>query len=160
MGRWTLWLSVLAVLAGFGAAIAFAGAGPLPANGVTVYYQGPGGATARQDDKWLPLDPAHNPRSLWVTEPTFIRGPALVSMNGAYICLAPNEVVQVSWNPAVGAWGLSGWCGCGGGDGLIYAGGDENNFPPKDTPEVSGFDPFDVPRTAPPLPPRLPPQPK
>ena len=114
MGRWTLWLSVLSVLAGFGAAIAFAGAGPLPANGVSVYYQGPGGATARQDEKWLPLDPAHNPRSLWVTEPTFIRGPALVSMNGAYMCLVPNEVVQVSWNPAVGAWGLSGWCGCGG----------------------------------------------
>jgi hypothetical protein len=151
MGRPTLWLALLALVAGLGAAIALAGAGPLPANGVSVYYEGPGGAWAREDEKWKPLDPCCNPLSLYVLEPTFVRGPALVSTNGAYYCLAPNEMVRLAWNPATGAWSLSGWCGCGMGDGLIYGGGGDNNFPPTDrpwlpdVPEVSGFDPGDVP---------------
>jgi hypothetical protein len=150
MGRWTLWLAPLALLAGFGAAIAFAGAGPLPANGVTVYYEGPGGATAKEDEKWRPLDPCCNPLSLYVLEPTFVRGPALVSASGAYVCLAPNQIIRLAWHPGIGAWSIASWCGCGMGDGLLTGGGGENIYPPDrpylpDIPEVSGFDPTDVP---------------
>jgi hypothetical protein len=152
MGRWSIALALFALLAGFGATVAMAGAGPLPANGVAVYYQGPGGATAYEDEKWKPLDPQCNPRSLYVLCCTYVRGPALVSTNGAYYCLAPNEIVLVCWNPATSAWSLAGWCGCGLGDGLVYAPGGEKSFPP-DIPEVSGFDPNDVPRQPPPQPP-------
>jgi hypothetical protein len=167
MRRTALWLAPLALVLGLGAAVAFGGSDPLPPKPVDVYCTGCGTATSKDGCCWTPMNDCGG---LWLNHPTFVRGPANVLIQGGAILVLPaSSVARVSWETSVRGYRIEQWCGCASicfGNGsypmrppmspgdvvTLVTGGDLYGWPTgysphkiPDIPEVSGFDPLDIP---------------
>jgi hypothetical protein len=112
MRRSGLWLAVLALVVGVGAAVASAqGTNPLPPKALGIVCVECGAAVCC-DEQWLPLTSDGAPRGLWLTRPTFLRGPARILVEGGTLVIVPaGHVVRALWDPAVRGWRFEAWCG-------------------------------------------------
>jgi hypothetical protein len=166
MRRSGLWLAPLALVLGLSTAVAFGESNPLIPKALDVYCTGCGTATSRDGRCWTPMNDCG---ALWLNYPTFVRGPANVLIQGGTILVLPAcSVARLSWDPSVRGYRVEMWCGGGSicfGNGsyplcpceaVTLPAGDPYGWPsaygPRripDTPEVSGFDPADIPPTAP-----------
>jgi hypothetical protein len=119
---------------------------------------------SKEGSAWVPLNDCGG---LWLNCPTYVRGPAnVVIQGGTILILPPCSIAKVYWDPSVRAYrvdmirgsaslcfgnGLYPLCQC---QSVSLLAGDVSGWPsayvPRklpDIPEVSGFDPTDIPGT-------------
>ncbi len=111
MRRARLWVPLLAVLVGLGAAAASAG-GPtmLPPKALGLLCTGPGAAISCDGHEWISLSEPGAPTGLWLNSPMFVRGPARILVDAGAIVVVPDGgVVRASWDPAARGWRFEAW---------------------------------------------------
>jgi hypothetical protein len=163
MRRFALWIAPLALVLGLGAAVAFAESNPLAPKALDVYCTGCGTATSKDGCCWTPMNDCG---ALWLNQPTFVRGPATVLITGGTQLILPaTSVARLSWDTGARGYRIEMWrgsasiCFANGSYPLcpcevvtLLPGGDLYGWrtaysprPIPDVPEVSGFDPTDLP---------------
>ena len=111
--RFTRWLAPLALVGGMASAVAFADdPGPLAPRSLPLGCVGATTALSYDGVSWCSPTCAEFADGLALLRPTFVRGPACISVHaGTCVQVPEGAVVRVSWEPSARGWQFLGVSG-------------------------------------------------